>query len=136
MATEPPPDAPPSAVRDHRFSTSSNDALCSLAKFERMFEDIKGKVDTYEKLIIGHQSAGVQRDDLAKAKSDLAQLNGKLEKLQLEGIDSVTVGELCSGKEEARAKRKQLNRDIDVLFPRMGGLNDLFTVELKKLPVI
>ncbi|KAK3241228.1 hypothetical protein CYMTET_48979 [Cymbomonas tetramitiformis] len=134
-AAEPPPDAPSSAVRDHRFSTSSNDALCSLAKFERMFEDIKGKVDTFEKMITGHQSAGVERDDLAKAKSELAQLNGKLEKLQLEGIDSVTVGELCSGKEEARAKRKQLNRDIDVLFPRMGGLNDLFAVELKKLPV-
>ena len=47
---------------------------------------------------------------LIKAKQHLAQLNGELEMLQFEGIDSVVTAELKSGRTEAREERKRLTK--------------------------
>ena len=59
------------------------------------------------------------RSDL---RNELAQLHGNANKLLATKLDAILTGELRSGKEEARAKRKQLIGMTETLIDRVEGL--------------
>jgi hypothetical protein len=48
-------------------------------------------------------------------KTELGQLGGKVEKLQFKGLDTVMTGGLTTGRDDARALRKSLNKRVAVL---------------------
>ena len=50
-------------------------------------------------------------------------LNGQLDKLQFTGIDAIVTGPLVSGKAEARAARKALNKRADALSTHIKALH-------------
>ena len=58
---------------------------------------------------------------LAPLRASLAQLNGSVEKLQAVKIDAVQVSDLSSGMNDARAKRKALNREAFNLAERISA---------------
>lgn len=78
--------------------------------------------------------AAAGREALGKARTTVGQLNGTLEKLQLEGVDSVTVGELESGQAEARAARKSLNVRIEKLTARLETMSKHLKATLERCP--
>lgn len=80
------------------------------------------------------QGSAAGREALGKARTTVGQLNGTLEKLQLEGVDSVTVGELESGQAEARAARKSLNVRIEKLAARLEAMSEHLKVTLERCP--
>jgi len=47
-----------------------------------------------------------------KLRNDLAQLHGNLNKLLATKLDAILTGDLNSGKDDARAKRKELIRKV------------------------
>ena len=51
------------------------------------------------------------------------QMDGKLDKLQFVGLDSIMTGQLTTGKEDARALRKALNRRVGVLNQEIKRLH-------------
>ena len=57
------------------------------------------------------------------ALSQLAQLNGKLDRFQFESVDAVATGDLSSGKSDAKAMRKDLNAGVDALRVRINELH-------------
>lgn len=63
--------------------------------------------------------AGELRPDL---RNELAQLHGNANKLLATKLDAILTGELNSGKDEARAKRKQLIGVTETLIDRVEGL--------------
>ena len=63
---------------------------------------------------------------------DRAALNGQLDKLQFQGIDSVVTGPLTSGKEQARAQRKGLNKAAAALSADIKALHADLAAALDK----
>lgn len=84
---------------------------------ERQLEEIEIKL-----------ADGIESTDpyIAKAKGELAQLHGSVEHMQCSKIDAVELGGLAAtGKEEARAMRKQLTRRCEQLDGRIGVASGL-----------
>ena len=113
------------------FSVASESALKKLATFREQLDGIKTKVDGINSRLSTQSDGNTQDKHLGKFKSELGLLNGRVDKLQFSGIDSVMVGPLTSGKGDARALRKQLNKQaselsklIKELHKRIG--KDLF----------
>ena len=55
-------------------------------------------------------------DGKMKIKGALSQLHGDLEELQYVEIDSIVVGDLQSGKKEAKEARKHLTMQVEALL--------------------
>ena len=66
-----------------------------LKQYEEALHGIIGQMEDTEAALKEGRLNG--RDTLGKAKTDIGQLNGTLEKLQLQGVDGVTVGDLDTG---------------------------------------
>jgi len=77
-----------------------------LSAYERQIEDIE------QGLVSNSLSVG-------KAKTDLGQLHGNVFKLLSNQVDAVQTGELNSGKDIARAERKDLTRRAEALLDRV-----------------
>lgn len=95
-------------------------SVSALAKLEDFAHD----ADALEKLLAGVELClqdypRTPRARLLEAKDQIAQMNGNLEKLQYNGVDSIITAELESGKEKAKEKRKALNQRCDSLRERI-----------------
>jgi len=55
----------------------------------------------------------------AGIRSDLAQLHGDANKILATRIDAILTGELTSGKDDARAMRKELIRTVETLIEKV-----------------
>ena len=97
------------------FSVASEAALEKLAKFRDQLDAIQSKVDMINARLSIQSDGDTQDKHLGKFKSELGLLNGRVDKLQFSGIDSVMVGPLTSGKGDARALRKKLNMQASEL---------------------
>ena len=69
----------------------------------------------------------VTNQEKSKIINDLAQVSGNLDKLQFSGVDSVITAELQSGQQNARERRKNLNRAAEELRERIIKLHDTLT---------
>lgn len=76
-----------------RCETASGDYLSLSAS--SLMRVLRAQVESVEGKLASGELHG--REELGKAKTALGQLNGVLEKLQLDGVDSITVGDLGSG---------------------------------------
>ena len=71
----------------------------------------------------GMQRSVKQGAEVGAMKNRVAQLYGTLDKFQFESVDAITTHEIESAKDEARARRKQLNRDIERLRCKLEELH-------------
>ena len=60
--------------------------------------------------------------ELLSVKSAAAQFNGSLEKFQYVKVDSIVTADLRTGKEEAKQRRKKMNKQCEKL---REGVKDL-----------
>lgn len=56
-----------------------------------------------------------------KLRNELAQLHGNANKLLATRIDAILTGDLVSGKDDARAKRKALIQKVEKLIETVEG---------------
>jgi hypothetical protein len=129
-AAPPPPaegSAPPAAApgesvgeKSKRMSTLSLQAISELGKHQARFDELEQKVHVIQDKM--EASAFTTRLELNQKISELAQVNGNLEKLQFVGIDGVTTQDLSSGKDEARSTRKKLNTACEALKDQIGDM--------------
>ena len=113
------------------MSTVSAGAITKLGSLSTEIDGLEARVAGYEPL---ERSATEAVRNAALA--DLRQLNGTLDKLQAEKVDSVCTAELHSGRDEAKEARKRLNGRIDALRPRVQAIvARLSTSSLPRTPV-
>jgi hypothetical protein len=92
----------------------SVNALTKLTQYEEKLDGILSQLEGTEAALREGRLVGWEA--LAKAKAAIVQLSATLEKLQLMGVDGVTVGELESGKN----KIDKLS-DVSAYFGPGGG---------------
>jgi len=85
--------------------------LGELELFEAQLMDLENNVLTVEGALRSSQLTPVQ------ARDHLAQLEARLQRVQCDGIDSVTIG-----TDEARRKRKELTQKIECLQSRLDSI--------------
>eukprot|EP00622_Pseudochattonella_farcimen_P003439 FR738618.1.p1 GENE.FR738618.1~~FR738618.1.p1 ORF type:complete len:140 (+),score=15.95 FR738618.1:76-495(+) len=118
----PPPcePAPSRGKLGRQMSTVSESRLKTLETLQLQFDEMVSTVTDYEDQIKG---GALTHEELLQIKSELAQLNGALDKFQFESIDGVMTGDLDTGKLEAKSQRKKLNNDVDRLRTKVAGLH-------------
>ena len=93
-----------------------------------VLDDLDKRLEKYEAKIPGFQSAvktgRANPSQLGVIKGELGQLYGDLEKLQYNEIDAVVTGDLQSGREDAKALRKNLTRRTAKLLDTVKELVD------------
>jgi len=111
------------------YSVASSEAMDKLKGYRNQLHKIATAVENIQSRLSTRGTPDKTR--LGKFKSDLAQLNGKIDKLQMKGLDTVMTGPLKTGKVDVRALRKELNKkaatlskQIKDLHPKIG--TDLF----------
>lgn len=97
------------------YSANSKLAFIQLDRLEKLLTDYEDKFFELCRLTEQDSSDAV----LTKVKNELSLLSGNVDKLQMSGIDSVTVSELSTGKEEARIERKELSRRVQELSDKV-----------------
>lgn len=100
-----------------QFSISSEKALEKLDTFKAERDKIVARVDEIEASISTADS-----DAIFAAKHTLAQISGDLDRLQFTGLDAVSTCDLHSGKDVAKARRKELNNLVESLQQRVSML--------------
>eukprot|EP00747_Dinoflagellata_sp_TGD_P209872 gnl/TRDRNA2_/TRDRNA2_83246_c0_seq1.p1 gnl/TRDRNA2_/TRDRNA2_83246_c0~~gnl/TRDRNA2_/TRDRNA2_83246_c0_seq1.p1 ORF type:complete len:314 (-),score=59.34 gnl/TRDRNA2_/TRDRNA2_83246_c0_seq1:127-930(-) len=113
---DPPQRAAPVRSLDRRFSGISESTLGKLEQYAQEFDGIEAGMGQIEQLFREKQVLP------GKANSELAQLEAKLDRLQCNGVDSIETFELVSGKEQARALRKELTKRAEQLHDKMDAL--------------
>ena len=103
-----------------KMSALSNEALTQLDTYDSKIAAIQTQVTAFRARCA---APGAGRDELVGIKNRLAGLNGQLDKLQFQGIDSVVTGPLTSGKAQARAQRKGLNKTAAALSKDIKALH-------------
>lgn len=98
-------------------SPRSATALNKLERYNQEVQELEEEVAGIESALQDYPRT--PRARLLEAKDQIAQMNGNLEKLQYNGVDSIITAELESGKERAKEKRKALNQRCDVLRERI-----------------
>lgn len=66
-------------------------------------------------------------ESVLEGKHRLAQLAGDIDKLQFNQLDAIETTALHSGKEEARAQRKDLTRSLDILQQHVQEMYERFS---------
>mmetsp|Transcript_53243 Transcript_53243/g.147593 ORF Transcript_53243/g.147593 Transcript_53243/m.147593 type:complete len:111 (-) Transcript_53243:282-614(-) len=107
-------------MASRKMSTISTERLATLEDLQAQFDEMSSMVDEFQGTIEGGAS---EPEELLAIKSQLAQLNGKLDRFQFESVDAVATGDLSSGKSDAKAMRKALNAGVDVLRERVTALH-------------
>ena len=109
-AVEPPPFEEP--------KTKKLGALETLSALRTSYDEFELQVRRVEEAV----QRGTDDEKLA-AKADIAQINGRLDKLQFVGVDSVITSDLDDDdlKLVAKTKRKALNADIEELRRRIAA---------------
>ncbi|KAH8063180.1 hypothetical protein JL722_2343 [Aureococcus anophagefferens] len=116
-AAAPPPAAPAKAPGAPRSPKSG--ALEKLLALRATFDDLERAVGEVEFGLRSGNDAAWK----AEAKADVAQINGRLDKLQFAGIDAVVTTDIKDDakKSECKTKRKALNQDVESLRTRIGA---------------
>ena len=105
---------------DHRhLSMLSMQALDTLGSLGAKFKGAEDRVDEIEKAV---DDRATDHTVLIKMKNELSLLSGRIDKLQMTEVDAVMTGPLTSGKADARAQRKGLNRTASGLIARIKAL--------------
>lgn len=93
-----------------QYSMESVKALHHIEDIKHIYENLLNEAENL------HKDTDVNDYFAAsKAKGKLAQLLGRIEKLQFNQLDAVTTAHLDSGKVEAKAHRRELNAALDEL---------------------
>ena len=111
------------------MSALSAEALGQLHTYDGQIAAMQAQVTGFRARCAAGDAA---RDELVGIKNSLAALNGQLDKLQFQGIDSVVTGPLTSGKEQARAQRKGLNKAAAALSADIKALHADLAAALAK----
>lgn len=119
-----------------QYSQASTAALKKLDSLDRKFEGLNERIEGVATTI--HRSTGDNDSphnlmQLVKAKNELAQIAGDLERLQCRELDAIETAELTSGKNEARTHRKSLNQAVENLMRRTQDLHQEFVATVEKL---
>ena len=116
-AAAPPPAAPAKAPGAPRSPKSG--ALEKLLSLRATFDELERAVGEVEFGLRSGNDAAWK----AEAKADVAQINGRLDKLQFAGIDAVVTTDIKDDakKSECKTKRKALNQDVESLRTRIGA---------------
>jgi hypothetical protein len=117
-----------------QYSKASSAALEKLHLLDKKFEGITGRIENVSALQNQedlHSHLNVLQ--LIKAKNELAQIAGDLERLQCRELDAIETAELHSGKQEARSQRKTLNTAVENLMHRTQDLHKEFVTTIEKL---
>ena len=93
--------------------------MARLTALEQELSDLEERV-----LAIGNEVAS---GDIRK-KTELAQVESKLKQLEATGVDDIYTGDLDSGKQTAKAVKKDMLRRFEILFHK---IDDIFA-EIKK----
>jgi hypothetical protein len=125
----------PIADAGKQFSEVS---IATLNKLGTLYKKLEGITERMEEAaaVQPMEETECSADDLIrliKAKNDLAQVAGDLEKLQSQELDAVQTAELTSGKDTARSRRKNLNLAVDNLMTRTHELHKDFAALVKRL---
>jgi len=85
--------------------------------------DFLGQIAAVEAAVLQVESA-LQSSctSIGQARTELAQLEARLEHLQCKGIDSVPNSVLASDEQSAKQMRKEFTRRAELLHQRLGGL--------------
>ncbi|KAK7241393.1 hypothetical protein SO694_00059156 [Aureococcus anophagefferens] len=112
-----PPPAAPAKAPSARCRPSR--ALEKLLALRATFDDLERAVGEVEFGLRSGNDAAWK----AEAKADVAQINGRLDKLQFAGIDAVVTTDIKDDakKSECKTKRKALNQDVESLRTRIGA---------------
>jgi len=112
-------DPVPSAKLDRtRFSVASLETNSELDVLELQIKAMQVTSDEAETVL----SAEVGTVEIpTRMRNELAQLHGNLNKLLATRLDAILTGELNTGKDAARAKRKELIKTTETLIERVEG---------------
>lgn len=97
-----------------RFSVASLDTIDTLAVLEIQLKEMKIKCDDAETFLGGDTS-----DPPQGMRNGLAQLHGDLNKLLATKLDAILTGDLNTGRDAARAKRKELIKTTESMIERV-----------------
>lgn len=97
------------------YSVQSQATVDTLASIELQLAQMTFKVDEAVKTLDEPAADGID----PQLRGDLAQLHGDANKLLATRIDAILTGELHSGKEDARAKRKHLTQTTEALIVKI-----------------
>jgi hypothetical protein len=113
VSTEAPPPAPPTGTprQKQNYSIASDVTLNELDVLEIEMAGYEERLRQHCEMMAG----SAVEEELLVTKGSLAQMNGILEKFQFVKVDSVTTGNLNSGKDEAKQSRKNLNKRAEAL---------------------
>ena len=109
---------PPALGRS--FSILSEKALLSLESLNEQLVAFEDELHDAER-VYGESYDNI--DEMLRIKNSLALLNGKVDKLQMVGIDGVITAELHSGRDVAKTTRKALNKRAGELLNAVKQLH-------------
>mmetsp|Transcript_97003 Transcript_97003/g.274079 ORF Transcript_97003/g.274079 Transcript_97003/m.274079 type:complete len:127 (+) Transcript_97003:92-472(+) len=95
-----------------RLSEISASALDQLSSVDEQLTSIEQRVKQIQDIVKKPQS----KEELTSVKTELAQLESKAKQLETKGVDEVYTGELNSGKQVAKATKKDMLRRLEMLF--------------------
>ena len=106
------------------LSPRSYTAKIKLDTYEQRLDAFKGTLHEFSQRL---GSGTFSHDDLTHMKNELAQLNGTLEKLQFNEIDSIVTADLNTGKLQVKAKRKGLNSECEKVRENIKEVNSIIS---------
>lgn len=104
------------------MSQPSSKIVKQLLGFQKEYNRLVSNVNEIEDKFNSEDLNTRQKFSAGKCITELSQVEAKVNKLQMKGVDSVETADLNSGKEIARRLRKEINRGLDGLFDRMQDL--------------
>ena len=91
-----------------KYSVASQHTVDTLEGLDMQLKNMQLDLDRSADAIGAPPGTGLD----PKLRNDLAQLHGNLNKLLATKLDAILTGDLNSGKDDARAKRKELIRKV------------------------
>mmetsp|Transcript_16327 Transcript_16327/g.30527 ORF Transcript_16327/g.30527 Transcript_16327/m.30527 type:complete len:124 (-) Transcript_16327:43-414(-) len=105
---------PPKMQR--RQTVQSAAALSKLATLDAEISQFEASYGAFSATLSSPESSAEQ---LIQTRNECRQWSGNLEKFQYVKVDSIITADLTTGKEEAKVKRKELNKHCEELRTRM-----------------
>jgi len=106
---------PPHGRLDRQYSIRSSATVHTLEDIEQEVNVMSKRVEEVEGIL---QTTPPDQFE-AGLRGELAQLHGNANKLLATRIDAILTSELISGRDDARAIRKQLIKDVEKLIDKV-----------------
>mmetsp|Transcript_25566 Transcript_25566/g.33160 ORF Transcript_25566/g.33160 Transcript_25566/m.33160 type:complete len:213 (+) Transcript_25566:110-748(+) len=117
---------------ERKLSVVSEETLLQLDNLEKTYAGFEKVISDIDE---GWSSSRLSLEELYSAKNVLAQTLGCIDKFQFEGVDAVVTFELTSGQEEAKSRRKALNRNVSTLRESASSLFQRLSTYLQSQPL-